>query len=83
MARARASLDLAALVQAGDDLRDEQLLGIGVDAGVERDARGGDALADVRATVNVHAAVDLEALRPGRQRRDRDEPCPRAHRDSR
>ena len=60
------SLELSALAQAGDDSGDEQLLAVGVDAGVERDARGGDARADIRTAVNVDAAIDLECGLLGR-----------------
>jgi hypothetical protein len=52
------TVDLAALPLAKDDLRDEQLFLIGVDARVEREAPGGDARSNVRTVVNVYAAVD-------------------------
>ena len=76
-------IDLAALAQAGDDLRDVQLLLIGVDVSVEGDPLSRDALADVSAVVNVDATVDLEIGPLRRKRSDPGEPGHRAHRHSR
>jgi hypothetical protein len=54
------AFDLAALVKAGDDIVDEQAVGIGMDAGVKLNAMLVDAGADVSGVSGVHQAVDGE-----------------------
>ena len=52
-----------ALTQAGDDLRDQQLSAIGVDARVEIDAGGVHICAGVRTVLDMDAAGNLKGRR--------------------
>src|ERR1035437_1912948 len=61
MGQRQVARDLAALAQAKNDRGNQKLLGIGMEARIESKARGDNARSDVRAVLDVEAAIGAKA----------------------